>query len=292
MNENNYKWRQWMIIDVELLDQRPDGRVVCTTEDNTTIAVYKIPKSMIDLCIEDVYKKSGVYFLVESKNKKVYVGKSTNNKGIINRINVKDKPHIRIKDWDWLLLVVDITATVRKVFNSDFISNLENKYWALLKSAADGYKYNVVNEGTPPKFKINNLDTLNKIIDCSSKMIYALGFEFLIQAKPFDIQNVEDKYLFELKIRNIEAKLAYDVNNRRYWLLKGSNIASKEVESCYSWISDSRKAIKKFIKNGVLNENIVYDNPSRAAGVVAGASVSGNEWKNSEGKSPLSIIKK
>ena len=278
-----------MEINVKILDTRPDGRIKCTTNENTTIAIYKIPRDMIDLCDSDEFKTNGIYFLIESKKRKVYVGKS--NGDIIKRIKIKDIPHNRIKDWDYLLLVVDISNTINKVFDSDFISNLEKEYWKLLNSANKTYKYNIVNKGTPPSFNSETTNILSNILDVSSKMIYVLGFEFLIQDMPFDIRDVEDKFIFEFESKGIKAKLAYDKNNRKYWLLKGSNISKKESKSCFPWISDSRKKIKKFIKDGILTKNIDYNNPSRAEGVVAGASRSGNGWKNSEGESPIDIIK-
>lgn len=279
-----------MIFDVELLDQRSDGRVKCTTQEDTSIAIYKIPKSMIDVCDENDYKTIGIYFLFDSEKRRVYVGKSTNDKGLVYRAKQNDEAHKDVKKWDWAILIVDISNGIKKIFDSDSVSYLENRFYGLLKSASKNPKYHVTNKGTPQSGNIKNVDRLNKIIEVASKIIYILGFDFLVQDTPFDENKIDEIHIFKLHKKGLEAKLAYDKNSHRFWLLKDSDISKTEVKSCYPWISTSRNAIKKNIKNGKLTQNVPYDNPSRAAGVVVGASISGNEWKNCNNESPFVVI--
>lgn len=284
-----------MIIDVELLDEREDGRIKCTTEENTSIAIYKIPKTMIDLCDTDEYKKAGIYFLVDSKKRIAYVGKATvrqSGEGIVFRAKEKDAPHNKVKNWDWLIFIVDISSGVRKVFTKETIEYLEHRFYEKMNTAMKEHKYKIANGCDPDHSDIVNKDTFESIINYSIKMIYALGFDFLVQKVDFNSNTVEEKYRFTLDNKKIKAELAYDINNRKYWLLKDSEIAKKAVKSCYPWVVDMRNLIKKSIKNGKLIKDIMFDNPSMAAGVATGSSVSGTEkWVNSDGKKLGDVIR-
>ena len=281
-----------MVIELKTLDDRVDGRIFATTHSDRGTHVYKIPKSMIDMCIDDIYKSNGIYFLVDTKHKKVYVGKAerrANGEGIVNRANEKDESHKRISNWDYLVFVTDVSKGISQFYNDATLGYME---YAFYQTIHESKKYECVNKQEPHHRDPDDKEPYDKVVESCKSIFYALGFDFLTTKMEFNVNNVDDKFIFEMRHKGYVGKLAYDKNNNEYWLLNGSDIIKSHTKSCYKWIIESREKIKKHIKTGKLTKDILFDNPSRAAGVVAGASMNGREvWKNRNGKSLGDIIK-
>lgn len=266
-----------MIIDLKTLDDKVDGRVLATTDYEKGIHVYKVPKSMIDDCTTTEYKDNGIYFLIDTKHNKVYVGKAekrANGEGVVKRANEKDEPHKEVSEWDYLVFVTDVSGGVRPFFHDTTLGYMEFMFYQTIKESG---KYKCTNKKAPHHRIPDDKAPYDKVVESCKSIFYALGFEFLITKVKFDINNVDDDYKFEMKHKGLVGRLAYDKNNNEYRLLKDSDISKTNVAACYKWIVDSRNNIKKYVKNGKLQKDIVFDNPSRAAGVVSGASVNGRD---------------
>lgn len=277
-----------MNINLKTIDEdRVDGRILATTVSAYGVNVYKVPKSMVDLCVADEYKDSGIYFLVNTKKKMVYVGKAqkrANGEGIVNRANEKDVSHESVGEWDYLVFVTASESKGEQFFSDDTLGYMEFKFYDIIKNSTAKYTY--TNKNTPSYRELDDKEPYDKVVRSCQSMFYALGFEFLITKVKFNINDVDEKFVFKMEYNGLVAKLAYDKNNNEYILLKDSDISKVESPSCYKWIRESREEIRKHVKAGKLQKNISFDNPSRAAGVVAGASMNGREaWKNKNGES-------
>ena len=283
-----------MKVNLKIIDNKVDGRILATTTEGSGrgIHVHKVPKSMIDICTTAEYKYDGIYFLVDTKNKKVYVGKAekrTSGEGIVKRANERDASHKAVSEWDYLVFVVDVSGGVEPFFNGTTLGYMEFMFYQTIKESA---KYTCTNKQAPHHRIPDDKETYDKLVESCKSIFYALGFDFLITKTKFDIDNVDDDYKFEMKHKGLVGKLAYDKNYNKYMLLKNSDISKTNVATCYKWIVDSRNSIKQYVKNGKLQKDIPFDNPSRAAGVVSGASVNGRDvWKNKNGKKLGDVIK-
>lgn len=91
------------------------------------------------------------------------------------------------------------------------------------------------------------------------------------------------------KKRNVNATLEY--NDGEYILKKGSNV-SKDISDKFRASSSVLKKREGFIKNSILQKDIVFKSPSVAGEFVLGTSCNGREkWKTSDGSKLREIIK-
>lgn len=278
-----------------LMDGSATGRIKCSLANWTGVA-YKIPRTELDKCRErNDLKQSGVYFLFGSSDETgksvVYIGQAGSRKkgeGILSRL----QEHKRNPDKDYWTEAV-IFTTSNDSFGATEISYLENRF-CNMAIAAERYRIKNSNDPAPGHITEEKESELEEFIDYAKIVMGTLGhrvFEPLIKEKKTDsVQEQEsddDKILFfKKKIRKsgliTEAKCKQ--TEEGFVVLKGSMINNIDSDSIPPGVKKARnKAV--IDKNGILQENVLFQSPSYAAAFVNGRNTNGlTAWKDKEGK--------
>lgn len=275
-----------------LMDGEVTGRIKCTLSNWTGVA-YKIPRTYLDKCKDRIdMKQSGVYFLFssnENDENEVYIGQAgirKNGEGIFLRV------YEHLKDEYYFNEVVIIT-TQNNYFGPTEISYLENRFTNM---AINNNRFNVRNNNEP---NIGNVteekeSELEEFIDYSKIILGVLGYKLFV---PILNNNSERfKYNFEnknilfinRKLRNQKSILKAKClqTNEGYVLLKGSQIELTHNSSIPKKLLDLRNKLIKTgkIKDGITQENLLFNSPSYASSFVLGRSSNGKiDWRTKEG---------
>ena len=281
-------------INLFLMDGDPIGRIKCTLANWTGVA-YKIPRTELDACKGlDKLTQSGVYFLFgtleETGEPTVYVGQAgvrKNGEGILYRL----QEHKRNPDKDYWVEAVVFT-TSNNSFGPTEISYLENRFHALAV-ASKRYKVKNSNAPTPGNITEEKERELEEFIDYAKIVMGTLGhklFESLAEMKLSISSELEQKTepLLHMKRKSKKSGQTIEADGKQtsegFVVLAGSHIELNDSDSIPLSVKEVRsKAMVD--KNGVLQENVLFNSPSYAAAFVIGGHANGlTEWKNKDGK--------
>ena len=285
-------------IQVFLMDGDPSQRIKCTLQNWTGI-VYKIPRTMLDVCkdghgdIVKHLKQTGIYFLLgqnaDTGKNSIYIGQAVvrkNGEGLLYRIN-EHKRNNKERYWnDWNEVIA--LTTQNNSFGPTEISYLENQFTDLAKRAN---RYEILNGNDPNQGNVTEEkeSALSEYIEYARMIIGVMGhsvFEPIIKSdtpKNNTTSNVvvgTFHYTGKLDAKGV-------LTNEGFVLLKGSAISASISKSAHEFTIKARKQNVDKIANGCTTEDILFSSPSAAAGFVGGCSLSGNVmWRTDDGKSP------
>ena len=286
-------------INYYLLDGTPNGRIKCTLA-NWTGVVYRIPHTDLDKCKErEDLKQSGVYFLFgteeETEQNVVYIGQAgirKNGEGILYRL----KEHKRNADkYYWTEAVVFTTSN--NSFGQTEISWLENRFCTL---AQDAKRYVIKNNNDPNSGHVTEEkeSELEEFIGHAKVVMGVLGykiFEPLIKTIPQtnpetndSEEIIEDGLLLYInrnhKRSGREIAATCVRTSEGFVIKKGSSIELQETTGIPANVQKRRQSAK-IDDDGILQEDVLFKNPSPAASFVVGSSVSGlKSWKLADGR--------
>lgn len=286
-------------INLYLMDGDASGRMKCTLANWTGVA-YKIPRTELEKCRErDDLKQSGVYFLFGTSDETgkgvVYIGQAgarKNGEGILNRL----QEHKRNPDKDYWTEAIVFT-TSNNSFGPTEISYLENRFCNLAISAN---RYDVKNGNDPTSGNITEEkeSEMEEFIDYAKIIIGTLGhklFEPITQPaaekqdKEENNNSVSEILYLERTIKNVGKVEATGCQTAEgFVVMKGSHISPKSSDSMPKIIKEKRKNAN--IKDGILQEDMLFSSPSYAGSFVIGQSCNGlTHWKAKDGRTLKSL---
>lgn len=286
-------------INLYLMDGDASGRIKCTLANWTGVA-YKIPRTELEKCRErDDLKQSGVYFLFGTSDETgkgiVYIGQAgarKNGEGLLNRL----QEHKRNPDKDYWTEAIVFT-TSNNSFGPTEISYLENRFCNLAISAN---RYDVKNGNDPTSGNITEEkeSEMEEFIDYAKIIIGTLGhklFEPITQpaAEKHDKEennNSASEILYlERTIKNVGKVEATGCQTAEgFVVMKGSHVSPKSSDSIPKIIKEKRENAK--IKDGILQEDMLFSSPSYSGSFVIGQSCNGlTYWKTKDGRTLKSL---
>ncbi|MCS4487868.1 GIY-YIG nuclease family protein [Streptococcus sciuri] len=282
-------------INIFLMDGDVTGRMKCTLS-NWTGVLYKIPRKYLkDVKDREDLKQSGIYFLLgrddETQKEMAYIGQATtrkNGEGVLFRV----LEHTRDAHADYFNDVMILT-TQNNSFGSTEISYLENSFTNLAKEAGRFVVKNN-NDPNPGHVTEEKQAELDEILDNTLMIIGSLGYKLFVpinQKEPVESERGQNDDLLYLKRRTKKSNKAIQATCKQtsegFVVLKGSMIDVAEARHAISpKIIDLRLELmeKQLIKDGVLQEDQLFNSASYAVMFVLGMSANGRvEWKNKEG---------
>lgn len=265
-------------IQLFLLDGTPNGRWICELS-NWTGTAYKIPRVYVKKCeTRTELQAPGVYFLFgkndETGKDAVYIGEAEK---LYNRL----KQHVDGKEF-WNEAICFISKG--DALNKAYIKYLENRFYELAK---DNQHYTIENSTVPTKSFVSEADEaeLEEFIYNAKILTNTLGhkvFESLSEAN----DDTSDKHHLYISISSLKAACVQ--TSEGFVLLKGSDIHNEtSKKSLHKGMVKRIEEAKNNgqVKDGKLQEDIVFSSSSAAACFVLGYSVSGPmTWKTKDGK--------
>jgi len=272
------------VVKLVFIDDDPAKRVVCD-ESNRTARVVKIPRSLLALSSQrEELKQVGLYLLVgdndeESDRPYVYVGES---ESLFERLKQHDNEFKKFT-WKTALVVLAQDAAINKA-HAKF---LENKwYQILLKNDAVELK-----QDTPAKSALNESDqaVADDFSTTAQFLIGALGYRFfetIGAAKKSTTTTEIHKFKFLTSQKKGNTAFGYAVENG-FVVEKGSKLDPDEKPGSIAYWKPVRDDLKQKKIIGEINgvwqflQDWTTSSPSRAAAVVYGGAVNGQEaWKS------------
>lgn len=279
-------------VNLYLMDGDATGRIKCSIS-NWTGVVYKIPRTELFKCKEhEDLKWSGIYLLFgeeENDSTLVYVGQAgsrNNGEGILHRLI----EHTKNEEKSYWSEAVILT-TSNNSFGPTEISFLEKRFCELAKEAD---RYTVKNKNSPNGGNITEEkeSEMEEFIEQSCLLISTLGYKVFekINVMTNDEGGEGLELFFNRKSKKsdrlIQAKCIRNKNG--FTVLKGSMIEiidSPTLKGKLIAVKNKRDN-SKIDNNGILLENVTFDNPSYAGAFIIGYPVNGQiEWKTKDGKS-------
>ena len=265
-------------IKIFLIDGDPNGRMTCELS-NWTGKAYKIPRIKIKECTDrDDLKNTGVYLLLgkdEEGNEQVYIGEAET---ILTRLY----QHLTQKDfWNEAIIFVSKDDNLNKAH----IKYLENR---LYETATSVNRYKIENNIIPTQSSISESDKseMEEYLENIKVLVNALGHK-LFEGKR-ENQNKATKPTAEFTLTNPRenANAVGVPTSEGFVVYKGSILSTTTTPK----IPEGLKRVRdELIKNGKailkdtnfeLIEDVVFNSPSQAAGVVLGKSANGlTEWR-------------
>lgn len=274
-------------INFYLMDGEVSGRIKCSLS-NWIGLVFKIPRTMLDVCKERVeLKQTGVYFLFGKDEihdtDVVYVGQASvrkNGEGVLNRL----LEHNRNPEKDYWTEAIVITTSNDSLGPTE-ISYLEHRFCSIANEAKR-YEVKNTNDPMPGNITEEKISELEEFIDYAKVIIGTLGHKVFIPFIHNVVENTFDKEEQILYCRRSGADAICIRTSEGFVVKKGSKISPELKNSCSEHTIKMRKQYQKFIdKDFVLREDVLFNTPSGAAAFVVGASANGYvEWKNEHGK--------
>jgi len=284
------KAKQSFTIHTELIDGTLDGARDIYLGANSTCHLYVIPREEITLAntIDDISGQPAFYILIDdmqAKRPQAYIGHTTD---FSNRKN----DHVQKKDF-WKIALVFISDN-HKIYGDDvkFLEYLGIKE-ALSMNGCELLNGNNPKKPTIAPFRVNDMEVFFRDIVLLSRFCGCGIFD-----APKKDTTYSNQHLFYVRgtERPSEGKAFYDYEKGQLILLKDSIFAPtvvasyKSVESRDAFIEKHCSVIDNQI---ILNENVAFDSPSGASGIVLGRPSNGwSDWKDEEGKSLQEIIKR
>lgn len=288
-------------INLFLMDGDANGRMKCTLANWTGVA-YKIPRTELDKCKErDDLKQSGVYFLFgtsdETGKAVVYIGQAgarKNGEGILNRL----QEHKRNPEKDYWTEAIVFT-TSNNSFGPTEISYLENRF---CKLAIEANRYDVKNgnDPTPGNITEEKESEMEEFIDYSKVIMGTLGHKLFVpltskvapeSKTSTDIDKLDSALLhLERTIKNIGKVEANGMQTADgFVVFKGSHVSLQDDDTIPTVIKERRKSAQ-LDKQGILQEDMLFNSPSYAAMFVIGKSANGlTSWKTADRKTLKSL---
>jgi hypothetical protein len=278
-----------------MIDETPIGRIKCTVFGWTGIA-YKIPRTQLADCDDIEYlKNSGVYFLFcrgENEENLAYIGQAGD---ILRRLKNHHKdPKNDFENWYEAV----VFTTSDNSLGATEISWLENCFFT---QAERVQRYEVKNsmtpnDGNPTEEKISDLENF---FDTAKSVMGALGHLVFVplisdeaaEELPEQEYSPQIDLFLERKMKNgFVIKATCKRTTEGYIVLHGSVINPKQNETTCKGVAKRARKSAKIDVNNILQENVLFDNPSAAAIFVLGENAYGHaEWKTSDG-TPLKEI--
>ncbi|BBA93536.1 DUF4357 domain-containing protein [Streptococcus ruminantium] len=280
-------------INMFLMDGDVTGKMKCTLS-NWTGVVYKIPRlQLADLKNRSEMKQSGIYFLFgrdENRQKDlVYIGQATTRKngdGILRRI----QEHTRDDHSNYFSDVVILT-TQNNSFGPTEISYLENRLTQLAKEAA---RFIVRNSNEPNLGNVTEekQSELDEVVDNTLIIIGTLGYRLfvpVVRQEVLDDSSGNHQLFLKRKSKksNLEIMARCQQTTEGFVVLKGSMIEQIDSPKIPTTIQKLRQQLQEtfVIKDGILQENQLFNSPSYAAAFVLGMHTNGRtDWKNKQGQ--------
>lgn len=252
---------------------------------NWTGQIVVFPRGKLVELNKQEYEKSGIYFLFNEDERKVYIGETDN-------VSRRLPEHVRKKEfWDRVCIITSKDFNLTK----SHIRYLENKLIALVQNN-ENYTLDNQNNGSRAIENLSRPDMadMEYFLKNVELIFSTLGLDFLKTGKiskddfihdfsiSSDEKNVTD---FVLSTKGLQA-FAQDVDGR-FIVLKGSQISP--------YISESSQKDNTYILNlrpnllakGIVNpetftfmESYIFNSPSAAAAVISGRGANGRTmWK-------------
>ena len=181
-------------IDVFLMDGDAEGRIKASIA-NWIGVIYKIPRNRLNLCKEDVFSQSSVYFLFDDSEhpgkKAAYIGQAgirKNGGGILSRLQEHDKNPD--KDY-WTDAIVLTTAT--NSFGPTELNFLES-YFCEEAIKADRYDVKNANDPTKANTTEEKKSELEDIADYTELILGVLGYRIFepVKSEPTYVTTVKN----------------------------------------------------------------------------------------------------
>lgn len=271
------------LIRLFLTDGQPNG--LRTIEiSNMTIHGTIFPRPQLDKFImRESAKKPGIYMLLgadedDPEKKVLYIGEGD---PVLPRL----KRHAINKDF-WTEAIV--FSSKDDYLTKTQVKYLEAEIYALAKEA---YRTKLDNAQIPTKPNISEVDTAEVIqfLDAIKLLLLTLGIDILeprilIEQNTASVENV-----FQLKIKNIVAKMA--IINNKYVVLKGSTSVMDNRPSIPNVLVKLRQELIEtgiMVNNGndcyTFMQDATFNSPSYAAAAIVGGAANGRKLWKREGK--------
>lgn len=271
------------------MDDRPDGRVKCTTV-NWTGVVYRIPRTSLDKCnqMEDL-RYGGIYILFgkDDKNDKdlAYIGQAGPRKsgeGILRRI----KNHLGEEVyWNEMIAV----TTNNNFLGATELSYLENHFF---KDALEAQRYSIKNANEPFLGSVTEEreSEIREFEEKAKLLIGVLGFK-IFQPTMKDAQNARSQKLQMIEEEEKESKANEFYIKRKvtgvgeltasvfrtpdgFVIPAGTKISSEVTKAVPQSVLKIRND-PEFVKNFITLKETQFPTPSAACTFVFGKSENG-----------------
>lgn len=269
-------------IKIFLIDGDPNGRMTCELS-NWTGKAYKIPRIKVKDCIDrDDLTKTGVYLLLgkdDEGNEQVYIGEAET---ILTRLN----QHLSSKDF-WNEAIVFISKDDN--LNKAHIKYLENR---LFEIAHFVKRYNVENTITPTQSSISESDKseMEEFLENIKILVNALGHK-LFEGKR-ENQSLQGNLIQEFTLTNPRenSNAIGHPTSEGFVVYKGSILSNTTTPKIPQSLLRKREELIRTGKVVLVDnyyqfaEDVVFNSPSQAAGVLLGKSANGlTEWRINAG---------
>lgn len=269
-------------IKIFLIDGDPNGRMTCELS-NWTGKAYKIPRIKIKECSDrDDLKNTGVYLLLgkdEDGSDQVYIGEAET---ILTRLS----QHLNQKDfWNETIVFVSKDDNLNKAH----IKYLENR---LHEIATNVKRYKIENNIIPTQSSISESDKseMEEYLENIKVLVNALGHKLFEGKRENQNKAIQPTEEFILTNPRENANATGVPTSEGFVVFKGSIFSTTTTPKIPTGL---QKVREELIKNGkavlkdsnyVLIEDVVFNSPSQAAGVVLGKSANGlTEWRINSG---------
>lgn len=290
----------------------PNKIIQCKLAD-LGFGMIVLPRDKLTSQLDDEINKKlnehSIYFLINKQTKQIYIGRSNvrvNGESIRQRL----LEHSRTKDfWDEAYIYSHhiLEENITTIIESKLIDEFKDKLYSLINSINGGQT-----NSRPEDTKNISESHFERIKELMQILIYDIFWSKNSSEKYNDISKENDNLnckieqpeninksnsccydnysnyqMFYFHGKNLNAILK-KVNNKEYWLLKGSQITKDIQSSMPKNVKESRKNHKDVIdENYTLTSDIKFTSSSAAASFVCGTSASGNEkWKDKNDHSP------
>lgn len=269
-------------IKIFLIDGDPNGRMTCELS-NWTGKAYKIPRIKIKECNDrNDLKNTGIYLLLgkdEEGNDQVYIGEAET---ILTRLT----QHLNQKDfWNEAIIFISKDDNLNKAH----IKYLENR---LYESAIIVNRYKIENSIIPTQSSISESDKaeMEEYIENIKLLVNTLGHKLFEGKRENQNKIINEAEEFTLTNPRENANAKGIPTSEGFVVFKGSVLSSSTTPKIPFGLNKVRDEL---IKNGkailkgsnyVLTEDVVFNSPSQAAGVILGKSANGlTEWRINSG---------
>jgi hypothetical protein len=269
-------------IKIFLIDGDPNGRMTCELS-NWTGKAYKIPRIKVKESNDrDDLSNTGVYLLLgkdEEGNELVYIGEAET---ILTRLN----QHISSKDfWNETIVFVSKDDNLNKAH----IKYLENR---LFEIAISVNRYKIENTITPTQSSISESDKseMEEFIENIKILVNALGHKLFEGKRETQSQSITSIQEFTLTNPRENSSAIGLPTSEGFVVYKGSILSKTTTPKIPSGLLKIRESLINSGKAILINENyqlkedVVFNSPSQAAGVILGKSANGlTEWRINAG---------
>ena len=273
------------------MDGEVIGRIKCTLS-NWIGVIYKIPRIQLNkLRDRQELKQSGIYFLFgkddERQKDVTYIGQATsrkNGEGVLFRV----QEHTRDSHSDYFNDVIILT-TQNNSFGPTEISYLENRFTNLAKETG---RFIVKNGNEPNLGNVTEekKSELDEVVENAIIIIGTIGYKlFVPMVTKSELGNIGEKAdtkIFYLNRKSKKSNTTIQATCKRttegFVVLKGSMVELMDSPKIPAVVKKMRKDLQEagIIKEGILQENQLFNSPSYAAAFILDMHTNGRtDWK-------------